>query len=370
MTNTPDDFERQLSARLRSAADGAPRPPSGMGHIDRRIAQRRRRRDQIRMGTGAAAIAVVAGVVGGTLATRGRTSNLSPAASASSALTTVAASATLKPGSQSSTTNATKPATKPAANLSWPRYIGPDNSAWTLKTATSWNAVRTGVGAWPVRYNRSSTWSNGTHSVNGPFVVIQTEVAAPPTNATSGQAGARQVKIREQRSDATEVWFTEDVNGKLWTTVMHGRGISSAALLDIVAGAQWNVNDELWDLPTAPEGWSRDRWPNVGEPRELLLSFGRADGATLDVFLANTPARLGATAITLGDAAPGSAAGVTTVRGHQANVYKVGDTVTVLWPETEMIVGEARATRVSPDELVALLNDVAAAAVEPNLQRL
>jgi hypothetical protein len=363
MRNDPDDFERQLTARLRSAADGAPRPPSGMGHIDRRVAERRRRRDRVRLGAGAAAIAVVAGVAGGTLASRGRTSPLGPAdGGSSSILTTAAVPTSAKQGSPTTKVTGSNPAT-----LTWPRYIGPDDSAWTLKAATSWNAVRKGVAAWPVRYNRSSTWSNGHHSMNGPFVVVQTEVAAPPANASDGLAGARPVKIREVRSDATDVWFTEDVNGKLWTTVMRGRGIGSAALLDIVAGAQWNVADELWDLPTAPEGWSRDRWPNVGEPRELLLSFGRSDGATIDVFLANTPARLGATAVTLGDSATATPV---TVRGHEAAFYKAGETVTVLWPESDMIVGEARATGVSPDELVALLNDLAAPAVEPSLQRL
>jgi hypothetical protein len=366
MTHMPDDFERQLAARLRSAADGAPRPPSGMGHIDRRIAERRRRRDQIRIGVGAAAIAVVAGVAGGTFATRGRTNKIEPAAS-DSVPTSAVESTTVKPGPADSSIVA---GTKPSAALSWPRYIGPTDPAWSLKTATSWSAVRAGVGSWPVRYNRSSTWSNGNHSITGPFVFIQTEVPAPPADTVDGVAGDRKVKMRETRSDSTDVWFTEDVGGKVWTTVMHGRGIGSAALLDIVAGARWNTTDELWDLPTAPEGWSRDRWPNTGEPREVLLSFGRADGATLDVFLANTPARLAAAAVTLGDAAPNNAPAAITVRGHKGSAYKIGDTVTVLWAETDMIVGEARATRLSPDEIVAALNDLAADAVEPKLQRL
>jgi hypothetical protein len=290
---------------------------------------------------------MVAGVAGATLATRGGTGRVSPVASGStSALATTVA--TTNPSATSSE--------PPTVALGWPRFVGPTSTDWTLKTATQWNAVRQGQDTWPVRFNRSSTWSTGTHSVVGPFVTIHTEVDPAPAGAVDGMAGDRKVKIRKLGSDAADVWFTEGLDGRQWTTVMRGRGISSTALLDIVAKAEWNSNDQLWDLRSIPKGWSRDRWPDTGEPREILLSFERADGAHLDVLLSNTPARLGAMAARLGDTATPVP---TKVRGHDGAAYKTDAVVTLLWAESPMIVGEARATgAVSPNEVVELLEDI------------
>jgi hypothetical protein len=354
------DFERRLSDGLRSVADGAPRPPAGTAHIADRVAKRRQRRDRVRMGVGAGALAVVAGVAGATLATRGGTRVVGPVASGTStALATVVT--TKSPTAVSSKA--------PATELGWPRFIGPTVAEWTLKAATEWKAIRQSQDVWPVRFNRSSTWSDGSHSVVGPYVVIHTEVAEPPAGALEGIAGDRKVKIRKLGADATDVWFTEDVGGRLWTTIMRGRGISSAALLDIVAKAEWNQRDQLWDLRNVPKGWSRDRWSDTGEPREILLSFQRADGARLDVLLSNTPARLGAMAVTLGDTAP---LVPTKVRGHDGAVFKADGVVTLLWPESSMIVGEARATgNVSPEELTKLVGDMTdTTAIDAKMQRL
>jgi hypothetical protein len=356
------DLERRISEGLRSMADRAPRPPGGTAHIAKRVAQRRRRRDQIRMGVGAGTLAVVAGIVGATIATRGGTGGLNPVASGSTTvLATIVTTAKQSPSSS----------TAPAATLGWPRFIGPSSPDWKLQTATQWSAVRQGQDAWPIRFNRSSTWSTGSHAIDGPYVTVHTDVPQPPASALDGMAGDRKVKIRKLRTDATDVWFTEDLDGHRWTTIVRGRGISSAALLDIVAKAEWNSKTELFDLRSVPKGWSLDRWPDKGEPREILLSFERADGARVDVLLSNTPARLGAVAAALSDTAP---LVPTKVRGHDGAFFKAegaDNVVTILWPESQMIVAEARATGVSPDELVKLLTDFTdTSAVEAKLQRL
>jgi hypothetical protein len=357
---TESEFERTLTARLRAAADAAPRPPAGVSHVERRVDERRRRRSAIRVGVGGATFTLVAGLIGVRMVANRGTSIIAAQdslqrASGGSLASPVSSLVPIDPAGQ----------TQPAAG--WPRYIGPTADGWSLKTATSWNQIRTVADAWPILFTRTSTWSSGTHSPTGPFVVIHTDVAPPPADAVAQQTGDRTVQVRIIGPDALDVWFTEDVGGKVWTTMMRGRKVNKSAVLDMAAGAAWNPTDQLWDLPTAPTGWSRERWPDTGSPREILLSFERTDGAKLDVLLAHSSARLGAVATRLADS---GTLEPFAVRGHNGAVVTKGDSVTLLWAEADMIVGEARATGLSAEELVELLGDLPSAAIEARLQRL
>ena len=361
-----DDLEGRLAAGLRGLARRATPPKGGTSEVLARVRIRRRRR-QRRQAVGASvAIVVVAVGVAAVVARVSRQPGPGALGSASTRSTagreparSSAPSVTSSGPSRSTTSTTLAPTT-----VGWDHLVGVIDPAWSLTSAIAWSGLRST--GWPTPYQRTSTWGTGAAGTKGSYVVVQSEIAPSSvpldgTQETLPTAGGRTLTVTTVNGVVTVLWTEQVADRGVWTMVARGWNVEASVLEAAVATATWDDVAERWALTDLPAPWTLLRWPNTGDPREVVLSYARGSvGAVLRIALAETPGRFGADLVSL-LTLPGAEGTAIDVRGHVGYGARTGPTAgwQIAWQESDRLVARVEGPAgMELNGVLGLLDDV------------